>query len=187
MRTLTTVFLFAIAAGVQAQTAAPKPGVRLDTSLPSTIVAGAAPIPFTVSGGKSPHQARPVSGTLGMVIAPAGPDGFTVRASQPGQVMVQISDAAGNTMPHIPVTILADKLATTMPSLLAVRGTPQVFTITGGKPPYTVRQAPGPAHFAVTPGNSINSFSILGLIAGPAQAIVTDSAGNTLPVALTVK
>ena len=146
--------------------------------------------PVTISGGTKPYTA--VSGNLAVAAVSAiGTDGkFTVTGVGAGFAAITIKDATGSPAMTISVTVPAPSvLITDTPQDLTLAiGSTNFTKIYGGTGPYTVNNS-NPT-VVTTPigeiGVGVSNFSIIARSVGTATIVVSDAAGNRVPITVTV-
>ena len=146
--------------------------------------------PVTISGGTKPYTA--VSGNLAVAAVSAiGTDGkFTVTGVGAGFAAITIKDATGSPAMTISVTVPAPSvLITDTPQDLTLAiGSTNFTKIYGGTGPYTVNNS-NPT-VVTTPtgeiGAGVSNFSIIARSVGTATIVVSDAAGNRVPITVTV-
>ncbi|MFL6658193.1 MAG: beta strand repeat-containing protein [Massilia sp.] len=163
-------------------------GQALFTSAPATItLAAGASAAYTIGGGNPLYTAS--SSNRDVATVTASGTSFTVTGVSNGTVTITITDAVGASV-SVTATVSGGtppasvNLFSTAPAdiTLAVGASVQ-YTVGGGKPAYAASSS-NPAVVAVTvSGTAIN---ITGLAAGNAQIFVTDTAGTSLTLAVTI-
>lgn len=185
---LTTLFIAAFLAACGGGGGSPGvgPGTQqFFTTAPSdlTLAMGAAET-FTVGGGRAPYTA--VSSNKAVAVGTVDGGALTMGGVQNGSTTITVRDAQGATK-NIAVTVSPGKaLSTTAPSNLTLAiGVPaqQTYLIRGGTAPYVVVvNNPLILSAKVSGGNLV----LTGLTAGSSNVIVSDDAGGSVNIAVTV-
>ncbi|WMW81247.1 pilus assembly protein N-terminal domain-containing protein [Undibacterium cyanobacteriorum] len=147
-----------------------------------TVGVGSASEQFTISGG-SPAYSVTSSNLLVASIIQSG-NRFTVSGKFPGTATVVVSDRSGATK-SINVTVKTNPLFTSAPDAITVEvgARSASFSIEGGTFSYSVSTS-NSAIAQVT--QTATTFYISGINAGAAVVVVTDSAGSSKRIDVTV-
>src|SRR5205085_11433112 len=113
-------------------------------------------------------------------------ESVTLGGVNPGSATVTLRDAGGATQALAIIVAPAQTFATGIPSgLVLAVGTAgaQSYSVSGGVAPYTVASSNPNVLSATVSGNRV---TLTGLSAGSANVIVSDSAGSSLSVQVSV-
>lgn len=161
-------------------------GVALFTNAPTSVtLAVGANSSYTIGGGNPTYSAS--SSNRDVATVTASGTGFTITAVAAGTAIISVTDAVGASV-NVPVTVSGTTAPTalfsTAPSAVTLAvGATGAYAISGGRQAYTVVSSnAGVARVALTGTN----FVVTALAAGTAQVVITDAAGATLNVDVTV-
>jgi hypothetical protein len=136
---------------------------------------------FNVRGGVAPYAVN----SSDTSIASVSISGSTVTVTgQPkaGTVTLVVTDATGVTL-NVSVTVQVGTLATSPTSITGAAGTSNTIAINGGIAPYSVSSSNTAVASASVSGSSVS----VGLLSqGSSNIAITDAAGQTVVVAVTV-
>ena len=159
----------------------------LFTSAPKdvTVGVGATSATFTIGGGSQVYAV--VSANTQVATVGINGNTFIINGVKTGTTTVNVSDTSGATV-AINVTVTGSgssaTLYTTAPSAITVAtGSSSSYQIAGGLAPYSAESSNKIVSNAVVSGNVL---SISGDSAGSAKVKLTDAAGSTLTIDVTV-
>ena len=156
------------------------------TTAPDTVSVsiGAAPL-YAVGGGIAPYLAT--SSNASVATVSQGPGTLTIAGVAAGLAKVTVRDGSGVII-TINVTVPAGAaLSTTAPSAVTIAPSAPLneafFVIAGGVPPYLASSANATVVEATV---SVASLKLKGVSPGSSIVQLRDSAGSTVPIAVTV-
>ena len=159
----------------------------LFTTAPATltIATGAHPT-YTIGGGSAPYSAS--SSNVGVATVGVSGTTLTITGVSAGSAQISVLDSTGSPKT---ISLTVDSggvnigLFTTAPGTITIAtGASPVYAIGGGTAPYVVTSSN--LSVVTTTGSSGTSLHINGLTAGNANVVVTDAAGTTRTIVVTV-
>ena len=161
--------------------------VALFTTAPSSLAIAMGPAKaFAVFGGTQPYTVVNTNPSVASGSFGATPSTLSITGSAVGTASLIVSDAKGASV-TIAVTVTSPgKLYTSAPASITVVASTGVdtFSINGGAPTYTVSSSN--LLVAAVSMPDATSLRIQGGVSGSAVVTVTDSAGATVTIAITV-
>jgi len=163
-------------------------GINLFTTAPASVALNAGGnSTYTIGGGNPTYSAS--SSNRDVATVSVSGTSVTIAGVGSGTAIITITDAVGAAV-NVPVSVAGPTIPTptalfsTAPSSITLAiGATGAYTISGGTQPYTVvSNNTGVARVALTGTN----FVVTAVTAGTAQIVITDTAGATLNVAVTV-
>jgi hypothetical protein len=139
---------------------------------------------YLITGGTPPYIANSSNATV--VSASVSGSKLTIGAVAGGSAPVVITDAKGASI-SVAVTVSTIPLTSSSPSTItiAANGVANVYSISGGTPPYSARSNNESVASASVPLGT-SGLVITGVSGGAATVVVSDSKGAVLNIAVTV-
>jgi hypothetical protein len=149
-----------------------------------TMLAGANS-EYLIMGGTAPYTVN--STNAAFVTAAVSGSKLTISAVAGGSASVIISDAKGSPPKIVKVTVSTDTMRSTAQSSITIAsdGVANIYSISGGTPPYVASSSNESVATAVVPTGT-SGLVITGLVGGAASVQVTDSKGGKLQINVTV-
>lgn len=162
----------------------PQP-TQLYSNAPSTVSLNkGASVTYTIGGGLAPYTVG--SGAPGVVGASVSGTSLILNAVDSGTSIVSLRDSSGASV-SISVTVnqpQSVKLFSTAPSSITIAvGASPSYTVSGGVAPYFITSSDASKFTTSIAGSSI---SLVAVSTGSGQATISDSAGGTINIAVTV-
>lgn len=162
----------------------PAPSSVFTTAPPSiTVAIGSSPV-YTVGGGTSPYTVTSSNTTV--ATGSISGTSLTVNGLAVGSAGIVVRDSAGSIVTvsvTVPKAGTLPLFTTAPPSVTVALGSSASYTIGGGASPYTATSS---NTTVATVSVSGNTLTIQGLVAGNANILVLDSAGDQVTVGVIV-
>lgn len=145
---------------------------------------------FNVTGGVAPYQVSSSNQSVSTASIASGT--LSVTGNQVGTSTILVKDSLGTTI-NIAVTVpsstsgqVATVLFITAPPAVVVKvGTPETYSVSGGKAPYTATSSDTSVLRASA--SSDGKVTLTGVVAGNVNVVVVDSNGASVTLAVTSK
>ena len=162
----------------------PAPATLFTTAPAALTLVPGASSDYLITGGTAPYIVNSSNATVvGAVVSGSK---LTISAIAGGSAPIIISDAKGATI-SVTVTVSTIPLTSTSPSTITIAstGVANVYSVSGGTPPYSARSNNESVAVASVPLGT-SGLVITGVSAGAATVVVSDSKGAVLNIAVTV-